>query len=54
MIWIGTSGFACPEWKGNFYPPKLSTKKMLAYYGTAFATQLIENLGPQAVRSTVS
>jgi len=37
-IWIGTSGFQYPEWKGTFYPDKLATKKMLAYYGRYFPT----------------
>src|SRR5262252_6466648 len=22
MIWVGTSGYNYPEWKGNFYPEK--------------------------------
>lgn len=38
MIWIGTSGFQYPEWKGTFYPEKLSTKKMLPYYAERFPT----------------
>jgi uncharacterized protein YecE (DUF72 family) len=38
MIWVGTSGFQYPEWKGTFSPAKLATKKMLAYYGTHFPT----------------
>jgi uncharacterized protein YecE (DUF72 family) len=36
MIWIGTSGFQYPEWKGKFYPEKISTKKMLAFYSERF------------------
>ena len=36
MIWIGTSGFQYPEWKGKFYPEKFSPKKMLAYYSERF------------------
>lgn len=36
MIWIGTSGFQYPEWKGKFYPEKFSPKKMLAFYGERF------------------
>lgn len=31
-LWIGTSGFQYPEWKGSFYPADLSAKKMLPYY----------------------
>ncbi len=38
MIWIGTSGFQYPEWKGSFYPEKLSTKKMLSFYAEHFST----------------
>ncbi len=30
---VGTSGYSYKEWKGSFYPEKLSAKKMLAYYG---------------------
>jgi uncharacterized protein YecE (DUF72 family) len=36
MIWVGTSGFQYPEWKGTFYPEKMPTKKMLAFYGERF------------------
>jgi uncharacterized protein YecE (DUF72 family) len=38
MIWIGTSGFQYPEWKGTFYPQDLSTKKMLGFYAGHFPT----------------
>ncbi len=38
MIWIGTSGFQYPEWKGKFYPEDLSAAKMLAYYAERFPT----------------
>lgn len=31
-LFIGTSGFAYKEWKGNFYPEGLSDKKMLHHY----------------------
>ena len=24
MIWIGTSGYNYPEWKGSFYPADLA------------------------------
>jgi uncharacterized protein YecE (DUF72 family) len=36
MIWVGTSGFQYPEWKGKFYPEKLSPRKMLAFYSERF------------------
>jgi len=38
MIWIGTSGYNYPEWKGSFYPEKLSASKMLPYYAWHFPT----------------
>jgi uncharacterized protein YecE (DUF72 family) len=38
MLWVGTSGFQYPEWKGSFYPETLSTAKMLPYYAEHFAT----------------
>ena len=38
MIWIGTSGYNYPEWKGSFYPADLPAAKMLAYYSERFNT----------------
>jgi len=38
MIWIGTSGYNYPEWKGSFYPETLSAAKMLPYYAARFPT----------------
>ena len=38
MIWIGTSGFNYPEWKGSFYPANLPAIKMLPYYAARFPT----------------
>ena len=37
-LWIGTSGYSYPEWKGSFYPPDLSTKKMFGFYSERFPT----------------
>lgn len=31
-LYIGTSGFAFKEWKGNFYPEGTTDKQMLSYY----------------------
>lgn len=36
MIWIGTSGYNYPEWRGSFYPSDLAAKKMLPYYAARF------------------
>jgi uncharacterized protein YecE (DUF72 family) len=38
MIWIGTSGYNYPEWKGSFYPPDLPAAKMLPYYAARLPT----------------
>ena len=38
MIWVGTSGYNYPEWKGSFYPATLPAAKMLPYYAERFAT----------------
>ncbi len=38
MIWVGTSGYNYPEWKGSFYPPTLAASKMLPYYAERFPT----------------
>jgi uncharacterized protein YecE (DUF72 family) len=37
-VWIGTSGYNYPEWKGSFYPPRLPAAKMLPYYAERFPT----------------
>ena len=37
-IWIGTSGYNYPEWKGSFYPETLPAAKMLPYYAERFST----------------
>ena len=38
MIWVGTSGYNYPEWKGSFYPSNLPAAKMLPYYAERFPT----------------
>lgn len=38
MIYIGTSGFSYQDWKGPFYPAKLTTSKFLEYYASVFKT----------------
>jgi uncharacterized protein YecE (DUF72 family) len=42
-IFVGTSGFSYPEWRGKFYPPDLSPKKYLSYYAQHFHTTEINN-----------
>jgi uncharacterized protein YecE (DUF72 family) len=38
MLWVGTSGYNYPEWKGSFYPADLAAAKMLPYYAARFPT----------------
>ena len=33
-LWIGTSGFSYPEWRGGFYPAGLPPKDFLRHYAT--------------------
>ena len=42
-LWVGTSGYAYPEWRGSFYPEKMQTTKMLPYYAERFPTVEINN-----------
>ncbi len=37
-FWVGTSGYNYPEWRGSFYPEKLSARAMLPYYAARFST----------------
>lgn len=37
-IWVGTSGYNYPEWRGSFYPEKFPTTKMLVYYAERLKT----------------
>ena len=42
-IHVGTSGFGYKEWKGKFYPEKISPKEMLRFYSERFGTVEINN-----------
>jgi len=35
---VGTSGYSYKEWKGSFYPEKISAKDMLRYYAERLST----------------
>jgi len=43
IIHVGTSGFAHKEWKGKFYPEKISPKDMLRFYAGRLNTVEINN-----------
>jgi len=42
-IHVGTSGYAYKEWKGKFYPEKISPKEMLGFYSGRLNTVEINN-----------
>ncbi len=42
-IYVGTSGYSYKEWKGKFYPEKISPKEMLRFYSGRFRTVEINN-----------
>jgi len=42
-IYVGTSGYGYKEWKGNFYPEKISPKEMLRFYSERFGAVEINN-----------
>jgi uncharacterized protein YecE (DUF72 family) len=37
-LYLGTSGFAYPEWKGDFYPSDIRPDAMLPYYAERFGS----------------
>jgi uncharacterized protein YecE (DUF72 family) len=42
-VYAGTSGYSYKEWKGIFYPAKISPKEMLRFYSERFGTVEINN-----------
>ncbi len=42
-IYVGTSGYGYKEWKGNFYPEKISPKEMLRFYSEHLGAVEINN-----------
>lgn len=42
-IYTGTSGFAYKEWKGKFYPDKISPKELLRFYSSRLNAVEINN-----------
>ena len=38
QLYVGTSGWAYPSWKPDFYPAKLAQKKFLRHYATQLNT----------------
>ena len=52
QLFVGTSGWAYPSWKPDFYPAKLAQKKFLAHYATLLNTVEVNFTFRQLVKET--
>jgi uncharacterized protein YecE (DUF72 family) len=52
QLFAGTSGWAYPNWKPDFYPAKLAQKKFLTYYATQLNTVEVNFTFRQLVKET--
>ena len=43
MVYVGTSGYSYPEWRGTFYPERFPPARMLPYYAERFRTVELNN-----------
>jgi uncharacterized protein YecE (DUF72 family) len=43
QVYVGTSGYSYPKWKGSFYPKDLKNASMLRYYAERMETVEINN-----------
>lgn len=53
QVWVGTSGYSYPAWKGTFYPEDLPAKQMLSYYGSKLPAVEINNTFYRMPRESV-
>jgi len=52
QFFVGTSGWAYPSWKPDFYPAKLAQKKFLSHYATQLNTVEVNFTFRQLVKET--
>ncbi|MGA9390999.1 MAG: DUF72 domain-containing protein [Candidatus Sulfotelmatobacter sp.] len=52
QLFVGTSGWAYPSWKPDFYPDKLAQKKFLGHYSTKLNTVEVNFTFRQLVKET--
>ena len=52
QLFVGTSGWAYPTWKPDFYPAKLAQKKFLEHYATRLNTVEVNFTFRQLVKET--
>ena len=43
LLYVGTSGFYYPDWKGLFYPARLAAREFLPYYTSRFRCLEVNN-----------
>jgi uncharacterized protein YecE (DUF72 family) len=43
MVYVGTSGYSYPEWRGRFYPERFPGAQMLPYYAEHYRTVELNN-----------
>jgi len=53
-LFVGTSGWAYPTWKPDFYPAKLAQKKFLEHYATQLNTVEVNFTFRQLVKETTT
>ena len=54
QLFVGTSGWAYPSWKPDFYPEKLAQTKFLPYYASQLNTVEVNLTFRQLVKETTA
>ena len=54
QLYVGTSGWAYPSWKPDFYPAKLPQKNFLQHYATQLNTVEVNFTFRQLVKETTT
>src|SRR5579864_8143296 len=54
QLFVGTSGWAYPSWKPEFYPAKLAQAKFLTYYASQLSTVEVNLTFRQLLKETTA
>ena len=54
QLYVGTSGWAYPSWKPDFYPAKLPQKNFLRHYATQLNTVEVNFTFRQLIKETTA
>jgi uncharacterized protein YecE (DUF72 family) len=54
QLYVGTSGWAYPSWKPDFYPAKLAQKNLLQHYATQLNTVEVNFTFRQLIKETTA